>query len=229
VIQAFSAAPVVTPSQSLDFDEDDDLPRPGKVWEDSGPSLKELLALEAAKTQLAENVETVSHAPPPPEEFANVQAVTANDLGATWKSLLELMAPHGPGLQSLLAPGTLSAVSNDQAVITYPKSSETFTKMLDRNGKKDLIRDGLSQLLGKSIGVRFVVDETEPTEAEPAKQVQPASPPRAAARPAAPAEPAMPAGPPAIRITPELVEQLRQDPLVAMVMDKFNATVVKVE
>jgi len=39
----------------------------------------------------------------------------------------------------------------------------------------------------------------------------------------------MPAAAPAIRITPELVDQLRHDPLVAMVMDKFNATVVKVE
>jgi DNA polymerase-3 subunit gamma/tau len=229
VVQAFSAAPVVTPSQSLDFDEDDDLPRPGKVWDSSGPSLKELLALEAAKTQLAEDVQAVSHTPPPVDEFANVEAVTSNDLGAMWKSLLELMAPHGPGLQSLLAPGTLSAVESDHAVITYPRSSETFTKMLDRNGKKDLIRDGLSQLLGKSVGVRFVVDETETAEAEPAKQTQSAPSPRAAARPAAPPEPAMPAGPPVIRITPELVEQLRQDPLVAMVMDKFNATVVKVE
>ena len=49
VVQAFSGAPQVTASQSLDFDEDDDLPRPGKVWDASGPSLKELLALESAK------------------------------------------------------------------------------------------------------------------------------------------------------------------------------------
>jgi hypothetical protein len=38
-----------------------------------------------------------------------------------------------------------------------------------------------------------------------------------------------PAGPPAVRITEELIDQMRQDPLLASVMDKFNATPVKVE
>jgi DNA polymerase-3 subunit gamma/tau len=231
IVQSFSAAPAVTPSQSLDFDEDDDLPRPGKVWDNTGPSLKELLALEAAKNELTQNVEAVTHTPAPPDAFANVEAVTATDLGATWKSLLEMMATHGPGLQSLLAGGTFSSVQDGQAIITYPKKNETFTKLLDRNGKKDLIRDGLSQLLGQSVGVRFVVDENEiVTEPAPASAPTPKEPPRqqASARPAAVAQ-EMPAGPPAIRITPELVDQLRKDPLVSMVMEKFNATVVKVE
>lgn len=232
IVQSFSAAPAVTPSQSLDFDEDDDLPRPGKVWDNTGPSLKELLALEAAKNELTQNVEAVTHAPPPPDEFANVEAVTATDLGATWKSLLELMSAHGPGLQSLLAGGTFSSVQDGQAIITYPKRNETFTKLLDRNGKKDLIRDGLSQLLGQSVGVRFVVDENDAAP-DPAPASTP-TPPKESPRPqstarSAPAAQEMPAAAPAIRITPELVDQLRHDPLVAMVMDKFNATVVKVE
>jgi hypothetical protein len=51
----------------------------------------------------------------------------------------------------------------------------------------------------------------------------------APSRPAPPPEPQMPAGPPAIRITPELLEQLQQDPLVSSIMDKFNATPVKIE
>jgi hypothetical protein len=234
VVQAFSAAPAVSPSQSLDFDEDDDLPRPGKVWDSSGPSLKELLALEAAKNELAENVETVARPPAAQDGFANVEAVTATDLNAMWGSLLEMMAAHGPALQSLLAHGTFSCVEDGQAVIKYSKKNETFTKMLDRNGKKDLIRDGLSQLLGQSVGVRFVVEEGE---AEP--EAAPAQTPRAPepgkdASPLRPSRPTpvvheIPAAAPAIRITPELVDQLRQDPLVAMVMDKFNATVVKVE
>ncbi len=232
IVRSFSAAPAVTPSQSLDFDEDDDLPRPGKVWDSSGPSLKELLALEAAKNELTQNVETVTHTPAPPDEFANVEAVTATDLGATWKSLLELMATHGPALQSLLAGGTFSSVEDGQAIITYPKKNETFTKLLDRNGKKDLIRDGLSQLLGQSVGVRFVVDENEiaPDPAPASAPTPPKESPRQQSSPRpAPAPQEMPAGPPAIRITPELVDQLRKDPLVAMVMDKFNATVVKVD
>ena len=231
--QAVSSAPVVSASQSLDFDEeDDDLPRPGKVWDASGPSLKELLALEAAKAELVQNVETVVHAPKAAEAFSNVEAVSENDLGAMWKSLLEMMTPHGPALHSLLAHGTFSEVRDGQALIRYSKKNETFTKLLDRNGKKDLVRDGLSKLLGKPVGVRFMVDEAV-GDVEAVGVVPPSVPaPRAAphgTRASAPVEPPTPAGPPAIRITPELVEQMRQDPLVALVIDKFNATLVKIE
>jgi hypothetical protein len=80
------------------------------------------------------------------------------------------------------------------------------------------------------MGVRFEVDETAEEEAAPARPAPAAVP--AAARPAAPARPAPPpepAGPPAIRITPELIEQMKQDPLVGSIMETFNATPVKIE
>jgi hypothetical protein len=35
--------------------------------------------------------------------------------------------------------------------------------------------------------------------------------------------------PPAVRITPELVEQMKSDPLVSAVMENFNAVPVKIE
>jgi hypothetical protein len=48
-------------------------------------------------------------------------------------------------------------------------------------------------------------------------------------RAVAPPPPPEPVGPPAIRITPELVEEMKKDPLVAAVMEKLNATPVKIE
>jgi hypothetical protein len=237
VVQAFSAAPVVSASPALEFnDDDDDLPAPGKVWDDSGPSLSELMKLEAAKAELASNVEKISPAEKQPDEFANVEVVKSEDLGAMWKSLLEVMAGHGPGIGPLLAAGTFRGVQDGQAVIAYSQKNATFTKLLDRNGKKELVRDELSKLLGQTVGVRFIVDEADPDSAPPEEQAPPRPPQPKEPMPARPqnqlrATPVVAETPsaPSIRITPELVEQIRQDALLAMVMDKFNASVVKVE
>jgi hypothetical protein len=219
------SVPAVSAPPALDFeDEDDDLPRPGKVWDSSGPSLKELLAREAARSA---PVQAEIAAAPPADSFANVEPVNTNDLGALWTTLLAMMAEHGPMFHSLISNGSLKAIEDGQAVIRYTKKNETFRKMLERNGKKDLVRDGLSKIIGKPMGVRFEVDDTP--EAEAAAPPKAAAPVARAARPAPPAEPAQPAGPPAIRITPELIEQLKQDPLAGSVMDKFGATPVKIE
>jgi len=158
--------------------------------------------------------------------------VNTSDLGALWKTLLEMMAAHGPVLQSLLSGGVLAGIEDGQAVIRYTKKNETFRKLMERNGKKDLVRDGFSKLLGKPTGVRFEVDESGADE-EPARPVManaaPAARAPSRAAPPPPPEPPAPAGPPAIRITPELIEELKRDPLVHSVMDKFNATPVKIE
>jgi len=171
-------------------------------------------------------------APPAPvgDGFANVEPVNVNDLEALWKTLLDKMAAHGPAFHSLLCGGTFAGIEDGQAVIRYSKKNAIYRSLLERNGKKDLVRDGLSELLGKPTGVRFEVDETSADE-EPARPVASAPVPRQSARAAAAPtpEPPAPAGPPAIRITPELIEQLRQDPLVGSVMDKFNAVPVKIE
>jgi DNA polymerase-3 subunit gamma/tau len=217
------SVPVVSAPPSLDFeDEDDDLPRPGKVWDSSGPSLKELLAQEAAKSPPPESA--------PPGNFTNVEPIGDHDLDALWKSLLEMMVAHGPMFHSLIAGGTLAGIQDGQAVIRYTRKNETFPKMLERNGKKDLVRDGFTKILGKPMGVRFEVDPAPAAEAEAAQPSSAASSaPSRAAAPARPAPPPEPAGPPAIRITPELIEQMKQDSLAASVMDKFGATPVKIE
>jgi len=225
------SVPTVSAPPALDFDdEDDDLPRPGKVWDNSGPSLKELLAQQMAKTETP-----VLHETPAPaaDAFANVEPVGNQDLGTLWKNLLDLMMTHGPMFNSLIANGNLARIDGDQAVITYTKKNDMLRKMLERNPKRDSVREGLTQILGKPMGVRFEVDESVEEETAPVRPaVSASSAPAQAARPAAPARPAPPpepAGPPAIRITPELIEQMKQDPLAGSIIETFNATPVKVE
>jgi DNA polymerase-3 subunit gamma/tau len=236
---ATSSAPVVSAPQDLNLDDDDDLPRPGKVWDNSGPSLKELLAQQQAKNQAAAG-------PPPPggggDGFANVEAVGENDIKGIWKSLLDLVSTtHGAMLHSLLAGWVFSGIEDGSAVIRYSKKNDTFAKLLERNGKKDLVRESLTKVMGRPIGLRLVIDETltEPEPVRPAASAHnsptPASraassaAPSSRPAPAAPVEPPAPAGPPPIRITPELVEEMKKSSLVSSVMDKFNAAPVKVE
>src|SRR5205085_297739 len=75
---------------NTDLDLDDDLPRPGKVWDSSGPSLAEML-----KGQQAVAPATVAVPPAPAEVVAGVSHPDSNlapvgpkDVAGVWRSLL---------------------------------------------------------------------------------------------------------------------------------------------
>jgi len=220
-------------------EDDDDLPAPGKVWDSSGPSLSELLA-QRETSQAA-----VATAPMPQITNAatpsNVEPVNVSDLPRVWQGLLALLADRGPALLSLVSQGKLVGIQDGRAVIQYEKKHETFVKLLDRNGKKDIVRDALSKVANQSLGVQFQVSEevaeadtdgvaiaaavsAKPQSARPAAPVRREIPrPEPAAQPVAPAANL-------IKVTPELVENLRQsEPLIRDLMDQFGAQVVKVE
>jgi DNA polymerase-3 subunit gamma/tau len=189
--------------------EDDDLPRPGKVWDNSGPSLSELL-------KQRESTEAAS----------NVEPVVATDLPNTWQRLLDILSQKGPGIPSILSHGELKSIDNGKVVIRF--SSPTFAAMLDRNGKKDVIRDELSNLLKQNVGVAIEVEEA--TESAPAPVRPVASVPRPVMRSApqsiAQAAPVSTG----IRITPELKEELREkNPLITAIMTELGGEIVKVE
>jgi len=149
-------------------------------------------------------------------------------LSSAWGELLESMKGQ-QGLHGVLSNAQFVGVQDDQAVIRFSRSFATFTRMLEKNGKKDLLRESLSKSLGKPVGVRFEIEE-EPQGVEDGSKAQaaPVQRPVPPLRAAAP-EPAVASGPPSIRITPELVEKMRSDPLVGAVMENFNATPVKIE
>jgi hypothetical protein len=197
------------------------------VWSAPSQSLSSLLSAHNAKQAPGQ---PPASPPAPAEPISNVEPVDPANLPEVWQALLQLLAEHGPVLQSLVSPGRLVAIEDGRALIRYGPQHETFVKMLERNGKKDLVREKLTQVLGQSVGVKFEVD----ANAEPA----PASTPVATVpRPAAPARPSSPPPPaedpvlatPAVKLTPELIESLRNEPLIKALMDQMGAQVVKVE
>ena len=212
------------------------------MWDASGPSLSQLLK----QRRQSEPVEAALQ-PAPQDEVAspgdaNVTPVNLTDLPAVWQKLLDALAERGPMFQSLLINGRLTGIADGQAVIRYEKRHETFVKMLERNGKKDAVRDALTQVAGAPVGVRFEIDEAGESVREeasgggtaPKTQSATAAP---VARPPVRREPfrveAPPPPPPAapmIKITPELIESLKSsEPMIRGLIDDLGAAVVKIE
>jgi hypothetical protein len=118
-------------------------------------------------------------------------------------------------------------VHDGRAVIRYPHGHESMLKMLDRNGKKEQIRDAFTQLLGKDVGIAFECDEAGATEPAPQPAAVP-SPPAPVAT-AAQKQPTPPAEP-QIRVTAELCASLRDsDPMIRAVMEELGGEIVRVE
>jgi DNA polymerase-3 subunit gamma/tau len=226
--------PAVTVA-ALDDDDDDALPSVGKVWEGPAPSLGAILKNHSSHGTSSPAPAPQQSAKPPaaaPGE-SNLESVSANDLGGVWRALLGLLAEHGPGLHSLLSHGRLVAIEDGRAVIRFGVNHDTFVKMLDRNGKKDLVRDAITRVLRQSIGVRFEVDEAPagtPQESQPEPVPVPPRGARTGPAEPAPADPPSVASAPAVKVTPELIESIRaSEPLVKALMDELGATIIKVE
>ena len=161
-VTATEATP--TKAAATDDDDDDALPAVGKVWDNSGPSLSELL-----KQRQSEAVEVAAErvdAADAPSESSNIEPVDVDDLPVVWQRLLDVLAARGASLHSLMIHGKLTAIEDGRAVISYGRKHETFVKMLDRNGKKDIVREALTQITGRPLGVRFDIDTSSDVEPE---------------------------------------------------------------
>jgi pyruvate/2-oxoglutarate dehydrogenase complex dihydrolipoamide acyltransferase (E2) component len=108
--------------------------------------------------------------------------------------------------------------------------------MLERNGKKDQLRDAICQAVGQPVGLRLEIDPAADVP-RPAIDATPASGSGsdAALRPtrearAAAAEPAEAATAQRTPITAELRQSLRDSqPLIRRLMDEMGAEIIKVE
>jgi len=154
---------------------------------------------------------------------SNVEPVDSQDLPQVWQRLLDALRQKGPSLPALLSGAKLVGIDAGQVTVSYPKDQEPVVRILERNGKKDTIRDVLSGLLSQNVGLKF---EFEQSADWPLKRpVQ--SEPRAAVR--REVAPPPPTPEPSIRITDELRQQLASDELIRAVIDTLGAEIVKVE
>jgi DNA polymerase-3 subunit gamma/tau len=198
-------------------DEDDDLPRPGKVWDNSGPSLSELLKQQSPKPVAATAATPVS----------NVEPVSLTNLPKVWKDFLaHLTAKKELGIYGMLSQGRLTAIEGGQAVIKFP--TDVAMRMADR--RRDQVLSHFGEFSRQEMGVRFEVDATIAETPAPAAAVPAPSRPAAAHKPAAAAPQHLPPLPGAtqVKLTPELMEKLQEVPLVKGVMEQLGGTIIRV-
>jgi DNA polymerase-3 subunit gamma/tau len=213
--------------------DDDDLPRPGKVWDNSGPSLSELLKAQESAAAAVEN-EPVESEPAETStavlEHPNIEPAASQDLSTVWSRLLGALEARSHSLPPLLDGATLVGIEHGQATLRFAADHAPMVRMLDRNGKKEIIRDVLSEVLNESVGIRVELSTENAPARESATVVEPPrpAPARPASRPAPQYVPPPPAEP-AIKITEELKQELAGDELVKAVIDKLGGEIVKVE
>jgi DNA polymerase-3 subunit gamma/tau len=203
-----------------EIEVDDDLPSVGKVWEGPRESLSALMRKQAASIK-AQAPAPVAEAAPP-----------AGDLADQWNAVIHLLADQGPALNGLLQHGRFAGVEDGLAVVRYASQHETFVKLLERNGKKDLVRDAISKVLQTPVGIRFVITDGA---APPPAAVPVATPSAQPIRPqkqnnAPPPPPMAVESSNTIRLTDEIRSNLyKNDPLVKAVVDQLGGSIIKLE
>jgi DNA polymerase-3 subunit gamma/tau len=224
-----SDAPILHPPSSilsspplasdLDLDDDDSLPTVGKVW-DEGPklSLSAIMKQHAAKAPAEEPI-----APKP--IGTNIEAVDSENLPAVWQQLLDKLSEKA-SLQTMVKMGRLVSIVEDQAVIRFNDSF--FANSLNRGGKRELLSDTLTTLLGKPTGVRFEIAESPEIAPPEPQQAAPRNGNGQPHRPPSPHPPTAPPSPqPSNRLTPDQIAEFQKDPLIGGLMAEFDAVPLK--
>ncbi|HEV8290561.1 MAG TPA: hypothetical protein VGP94_01495, partial [Tepidisphaeraceae bacterium] len=195
---------------AVEEEEDDDLPQPGRPW--TGPSLAE--ALKAGPVVLEAK---------PVVEKSNVEVVDEKDLPAVWRKLLDVLkSENRPSLASIVEQGELVAMDEYQATLRYSADRQTFFNLMGRNGKKELVGEVISRLIGRAVGVKLELDAKPSVKAEPLEKTV------AASAKADSTGTSVIQRMPEARLTPEQMAEAQKRPLVAALMKKFDASIVRI-
>jgi hypothetical protein len=155
---------------------------------------------------------------------SNVETVDTSDLAAVWGKLMELLkVENRPSLASIVEQGELVGVDDYQATIRYSADRQTFFNMMGRNGKKELVGEAISRVIGRAVGVKLELDAKAVVRAEPVIAA-PAAQRRQVEVIEAPQQQI--AG--ASRPTPEQISEAQKRPLVAALIKKFDASIVRI-
>ncbi len=118
-------------------------------------------------------VEPAAEVPPPPEpkQSAAPEAPDLDRLTERWQeAVLPEIQRRSPPLHSLIGPARPVSWDEDEVVIALPASTTFAMKMVDTPQNIQIVTELLSQALGSSPRVRFVLLDGEQPAGEPAQQ-----------------------------------------------------------
>ena len=76
-----------------------------------------------------------------------------------WPRLVAMMTQQGSSVAGALSLASLNRIEDNQAVVRFRYEGESFARMWEKNGKRDLMAKAISDIRGRPIGVRFEVEE----------------------------------------------------------------------
>jgi DNA polymerase III subunit gamma/tau len=120
-----------------------------------------------------EDSETLDTPPePPPVALREPPSPATADLWSQYVASL-----NNVGFASIVRMAKLTGIESDVAIISFPRTAESFVRQWSTNGKKDQIARGLTALRGQPTGVRLEIDDASPAPAPvvPTKPVEPIS------------------------------------------------------
>lgn len=212
-----SEAPEITPAAA---EEKDDLPAVGKVWEGAGP-VSVFAAFKKSGSSAPKPAARVEEPEP-----SNLGPVDANDLTSLMRHLRATVQQESPTLVGFLDGGRITGLDDSTATLEYPEQLAMSAKMLDRNGKRESVQSILSNLLGRSVGLKL---EIGPPSAEFDRPVAPPPPPSFQRKQNTP-EPEAPILQTGIPLTDDLRQDiLANNPLIKSLAEQLGARIVKVE
>jgi hypothetical protein len=158
-----AVTPVLTESVSavaVAEDEDDDLPRPGKVF--AGPSIKSLMAAQFSSPVQRQATSGGSEDASIGDGSTGARVAANADPTAEVRSIWsDVLTRLDPSLSGMLRMARLARIEHDIAVVGFPPDGEMFAKRWAGNGKKELIAAAVSEAAGRSLGVVFEIDKAE--------------------------------------------------------------------
>jgi DNA polymerase III subunit gamma/tau len=140
-------------------------------------------------------------------EEPSIVPIEDDDVMKIWPRLIAMLKPHGSALSAGLSLATLESLHNGVAVIRFRSEGETFAKAWASNGKREIIGRTLSQIRGQPIELKFEIAAAD--SEQPVAQAAPVAPPP--------------------RVSVEIPEEIRADPMVQAVLREFGGEIVRCE
>ena len=99
----------------------------------------------------------------------NIEPVALNDLPTVWQTMLKVLSSKSASFPPLVEDASLVSIDDGMAVVRYPHDREPLARMLDRNGKREIIRDALCGVLNAAVGLKIeIAPAPESAESMPA-------------------------------------------------------------
>jgi DNA polymerase III subunit gamma/tau len=134
------------------------------------PAPRQSAAPAPAREPAAPPAEPTTEAPPAPEQATTPDPPDLDRLTERWhEAVLPEIQRRSPPLHSLIGPARPVSWDDSEVVIGLPASTAFAMKMVDTPQNTQIVTELVSQALGSSPRVRFVLLDGEQTTSEPAQ------------------------------------------------------------